>query len=89
MPERKMVFEYLAERGLMTVGVGKIGDIYAQKGLQRFVGHACFLIEKAGDAALVKTDGLELRLQRSYIAAVIAHGEHVLRRSGQRVSNAA
>ena len=34
MPERKMVFEYLAERGLMTVGVGKIGDIYAQKGLQ-------------------------------------------------------
>ena len=33
MPERPMVFEYMEKKGLMTVGVGKIGDIYAHKGL--------------------------------------------------------
>lgn len=33
MPKRKMVFEYLSENGLFVVGVGKIGDIYAHKGL--------------------------------------------------------
>ncbi|EGL35073.1 phosphopentomutase [Megasphaera lornae] len=29
MPKRKMVFSYLKEAGYMVVGVGKIGDIYA------------------------------------------------------------
>lgn len=33
MPKRKMVFEYLTEKGLCVVGIGKIGDIYAHIGL--------------------------------------------------------
>ncbi|SDM58328.1 phosphopentomutase [Megasphaera paucivorans] len=33
MPERKMVFSYASEAGLMAVGIGKIGDIYAHIGL--------------------------------------------------------
>ncbi|WP_301860320.1 phosphopentomutase [uncultured Megasphaera sp.] len=33
MPKRKMVFQYLSEKGFFVVGVGKIGDIYAHVGL--------------------------------------------------------
>ncbi len=33
LPKRKMVFEYMKEQGFFVVGVGKIGDIYANIGL--------------------------------------------------------
>ncbi len=34
MPEKRLNFEILKEAGYQTIGVGKIGDIYAQVGIQ-------------------------------------------------------